>query len=75
MTANIDILTEEKKDVLAIPQRAVKAKNGGKYVDVLESDGKTVTAVQVEAGLKGSDGNIEIISGITEGQSVVVFSK
>lgn len=75
MTANIDILTEEKKDVLAIPQRAVKAKNGGKYVDVLEDDGKTVTTVRVETGLKGSDGNIEIISGIAEGQSVVVFSK
>lgn len=75
MTANIDILTEEKKDVLAVPQRAVKAKNGGKYVDVLGSDGKTVTAFDVQTGLKGSDGNIEIISGITEGQSVVVFSK
>ena len=75
MTANIDILTEEKKDVLVIPQRAVKAKNGGKYVDILDADGKTVVAVLVQIGLKGSDGNIEIISGITEGQNVVVFSK
>ncbi len=75
MTANIDILTEEKKDVLAVPQRAVKAKNGGKYVDILGADGKTAAAVLVQTGLKGSDGNIEIISGITEGQSVVVFSK
>jgi HlyD family secretion protein len=75
MTANIDIVAQEKPDALAIPQRAVKTKDGKKYVDVLNADGKTTTSMEVKTGLKGSDGNIEILSGLEVGQRIVVFSK
>ena len=75
MTANVDILAEKKEGVLAVPLRAIKTKNGTKYVEILGADGKTILSAEVETGLKGSDGNIEIVSGITEGQSVIVFSK
>lgn len=75
MTANVDILAEEKSGVLAVPQRAVKSKDGKKYVEILGADGETILSVEVETGLKGSDGNIEIVSGLAEGQNVIVFSK
>ena len=75
MTANTDILTHEKDNVLTVPSRAVIDTNGQKSVRVLNKDGKTFTSVNVVVGLKGSDGNTEIISGITEGQKVVTYTK
>lgn len=75
MTANVDILANEKKDVLAVPQRAVKTRDDKKYVDILNEDGETTTSIEVQVGLRGSDGNIEILSGLTGGEKVVVFTK
>ena len=70
MTANIDISTERRDNVIAIPQRAVIARNGKKFVRIL--DGETEKEVEVETGLRGSSGNIEIISGLNEGEKVIV---
>ncbi|HEY9584187.1 MAG TPA: HlyD family efflux transporter periplasmic adaptor subunit [Candidatus Paceibacterota bacterium] len=41
MTANIDIQTEEKSDVLVLPQRSVISRGGKKYVELISADGKT----------------------------------
>lgn len=83
LTANIDITTDHREDVLIIPQRAVISKDGGKFVQRAEFDGKTffgkkkmkITERKVTTGLRGSDGNIEIIDGLQEGDRVVSFSK
>ena len=79
MSANVDILTAEKDNVLMIPQRAVKTDNNGQqYVDVLiGTDVKTQTTQRknVETGLSGDDGMIEIKSGLNEGDKVVTFTK
>jgi len=72
MTANVDITTGKSENVISIPQRAVIEKDGKKIVRILEK-GNNVREVEVETGLKGSDGTIEIKSGISEGQNVVVF--
>lgn len=75
MTANLDIKTAEKKDILAIPQRAIVSKDGQKVVRVWGGTGTktSVTAeVQVTTGLKGQDGYIEIVSGLNEGDQVVI---
>ena len=74
MTANIDILTAEKKDVIIVPQRAVSQINGNKIIKVIGLD-KEIIEREVEIGLKGSDGNIEIISGVNVGDEVIVFMK
>lgn len=74
MTANLDIQTAERNNVIVIPQRAVASRNGEKQVKkfVTGSDGKeTVVAATVETGLRGSDGNIEIISGLAVGDRIV----
>ncbi len=70
MTANIDISTEKREGVIVIPQRAVITKNGDKIVRLLE--GETPKEVKVKTGLRGSDGNIEIIEGINEGDRVII---
>jgi len=74
MTANIDILTAKKENVIIVPQRAVIAKNGDKIIRILDKSG-TIKEVKVETGLRGSDGNIEIISGLNDGDRIVVFVK
>ncbi|MFH1564823.1 MAG: efflux RND transporter periplasmic adaptor subunit [bacterium] len=77
MTANIDIMTDFKPNVLLVPQRAVQSRNGDKYVRILESDGvaQTVKEVDVKLGISGDDGMVEVLSGLEDGQEVVTFTK
>ncbi len=74
MTANIDILTAQKENVIVVPQRAVVAKDGDKFIKVLKDDG-TIEEIKVETGLRGSNGNIEIIEGIKEGDKIITSAK
>ncbi|MDD5430882.1 MAG: efflux RND transporter periplasmic adaptor subunit [Candidatus Pacebacteria bacterium] len=69
MTANIDILSARADNVIVIPQRAVIGKNGDKTVKVL--DGKNVLEKKVKIGLRGSDGNVEVVEGLNVGEKVI----
>jgi len=72
MTANIDISTDKRENVLYVPARSVFNKDGKKYVRV--PDGQTLTVdTEVTTGLRGSDGSIEVLSGLSEGQTIVTF--
>jgi multidrug efflux pump subunit AcrA (membrane-fusion protein) len=74
MTANIDIRTDQREGVLYIPARAVLTDaDGRRFVRV--PDGLATRDVPVEVGLRGSDGRIEILSGLSEGDVVVTFLK
>ena len=75
MTANTDILTHEVDSVLTVPTRAVIDDAGKKSVRLLDANGKTFKEVPVVTGLKGSDGTIEIKSGIEAGDKVVTYVK
>ncbi len=66
MTANLDILTAQKNDALIVPQRAVTSANGDKFVNI------GITTIKVVTGLRGSDGNIEILEGLKEGDKIVI---
>lgn len=78
MNANLDIVLEEAKNVLTVPSEAVKTRGDEKGVMVPQAAEKTgsgqtganVQFVPVEFGL--DDGtNIEVKSGLTEGQEVI----
>lgn len=75
MTANIDILTDKREEVLMIPFRAVVNKTEGKFVRIPSADGLTASEVSVELGLRGSDGNVEVQRGLSLGQRVVIYEK
>lgn len=73
LTANIVVHAQEKQGVLAIPRRAVTSRDGQETVRVRQSDG-TFTERSVTTGLVGSDGTIEITSGLSEGEQVATGS-
>ena len=68
MTANTDIEGEKREDVLVIPARAIKQKEGKKIVEIL--DGEVTRDVEIETGLRGSSGDIEVVSGLKEGDEI-----
>ncbi len=70
MTANIDMVTARRDNTLVIPQRAVRTVAGKMVVKV--RSGVTVSEVPVSVGLIGSDGFVEVLFGLQEGQAVVV---
>ncbi|MBT3356601.1 efflux RND transporter periplasmic adaptor subunit [bacterium] len=72
MSGDVDIHTAEKGNVLVIPRRALRTEDDKQYVDILIGDNEVKT-VEVEAGLRGDDGEIEIVSGISSGDKVIVF--
>ncbi len=78
MTANIDILTDMKEMVIAIPQRAVITKDGKKFVKVQKgenAEGPIIEEVEILTGIRGSDGSIEVIEGLTEGEEIVISTE
>jgi HlyD family secretion protein len=74
MTANCDILTNHKENVLLMPYRALQEKDGRKFVRVISASGQLAEKT-VEVGLRGDEGEIEVISGLAAGEKVVVFEK
>lgn len=75
MTANLDIVTHVRPGVLAVPFRAIVDAAGAKSVRIVSADGMTYASVPVTTGLKGSDGLIEIVSGLKVGDKVVTYVK
>ena len=73
MTANINIRSAQKDNVITIPQRALIRENGKRLVRIVRDD--VIERVEVETGLQGSDGSVEIVSGLQEGDKVVSFSQ
>jgi len=70
MTANVDIRTDKKDGVLALPQRVLIRKDKETFVQILENN--IVKEIPIQTGLRGSDGYTEILSGLNEGGEVVV---
>jgi len=73
MTADLIIKTASKENVLIVPEEALQEKEGKTIVQVARNgNGKNVENREVEVGLKGSNYQVEIISGLKEGEKVVL---
>jgi len=68
MSADIIIKANYKEDVLIIPRRAVLEKGGRNFVKLLEN-GETR---EIEIGIRGNNNELEVISGLKEGQQIIV---
>lgn len=73
MTANVLIKTDVKENALFIPVSAIRIKDNKKYVQILEN--KKTISKDVTTGIKNSMGMIEIISGLEEGEQVMVSTQ
>lgn len=70
MTVDVTIVTKQVKDVLTVPNSAVKPYKGGRAVRVIDPKTKEPTFVPVEIGVKGET-RTQILKGLSEGQEVV----
>jgi multidrug efflux pump subunit AcrA (membrane-fusion protein) len=70
MTANIVITSERKSDVLSVPQGALTRKDGSVFLKVRE--GEVFIERHVETGIVSSSGEIEIVSGLNDGDVVLL---
>ncbi len=69
MTAIVELVTADKKNVLLIPNSAILPKGTGRIVQVPGAN-NTTTEVDITIGL--SDGlQTEVLTGLTEGQTII----
>lgn len=74
MSATLDIIVNEKKNVLTLPLEAVIMEYSGNYV--MKKDKKTKQGVKtnIKLGLQNSD-NAEIVSGLSADDTVIIRKK
>lgn len=72
MTANLVIKTKTVAGALYIPFRSVR-NNGGKKVQILENG--VAKDVEVTLGLRADDGKVEVLTGLKEGDEVIIGTK
>ncbi len=76
MTANVRIITDTRPQVLVVPQRAIIEKDGQKIVRIVTDKAKGAYREQpVTTGIRGDDGQVEITTGVSEGDDIVTFIK
>lgn len=89
MTANIDIETDRRPDVISIPQSAIVLEKGVKKAYVLTDDSclknntcainfkkmKDVKKVDIKTGEINNNGDIEIVSGLENNQTIIYGKK
>ncbi len=73
MTANIWIKIATSKGSLFVPVSAIQKKEGKKIIKIL--NGKQIIEKEVVTGIKNDRGMIEVISGISEGEQVILGNK
>jgi RND family efflux transporter MFP subunit len=76
MSVDVDIITDKKENVIAIPQRAVVTRGKEKFVQLLREKNSVQSAeeIPVKTGIRGADGKIEILSGIEIGDKIITFT-
>lgn len=72
MSADIDIQVAQKDQVLSVPYQAVEREEGRETVEILTDQGG-VEARTVKTGLRGDDGEVEILEGLREGERIIVL--
>ncbi|MEI6627690.1 MAG: efflux RND transporter periplasmic adaptor subunit, partial [bacterium] len=80
MTADVIVSTAKKQDALYIPSKAIKIKEGiidkkiTRVVEVLQPLDKVEEKI-IETGIRADGGLVEVLSGLNEGENVVIFKK
>ncbi len=70
MTAQVNITTQEKNDILLIPNTAIKPYQGEKAVQTFDEKTQTAVYQPIKVGLSG-DISSEVLNGLSEGQKII----
>ncbi len=70
MTADANILIANRENVLILSNRAIRAVGNNRFVTILRDD-KSTQEIEVKTGM-ANDQETEIVSGLSEGQVVVI---
>jgi HlyD family secretion protein len=74
MTANMSVLVGKRAGALTVPQRALVVKGNKQYVRVITDPAKQVYVErEVSTGLEADGGVVEIVKGLSAGETVVTF--
>lgn len=71
LTANLTVETRHKDAVLILPQYAVLQNDKGTFVEIQKNGVSTTTPITL--GIQDQNGNVEITSGVTEGERVLTI--
>jgi membrane fusion protein, macrolide-specific efflux system len=71
LTASVSIIIAERKGVIIIPNRAVTREGRDSIVNIVKEDGSLEKRV-VQTGITSSQ-NVEITSGVKEGERIAIF--
>ncbi len=74
MTANVDIIAQRRQGSIVVPSRAVVTQDDGSKT-VRIKRGEEILKVQVNTGIRGDGGYIEITAGLEAGDEVIVFER
>ncbi len=74
MTANVEIVTEQREDVLLVPNRFVRIDRNTGQTFVDKAAGATVQPVEIQIGLRDETVS-EVLAGLEEGDVVVLVSE
>lgn len=74
LSVDIDIIAEQKEDVIVISSRAVVDREDGQYVRLINPEEEnTYSEIPVVVGTRGENGTIEAIDGVTPGDELITF--
>lgn len=68
MTADIELVTLRKENVLAVPARLLRLRGNARMVFLMQNG--ALTEVEVTTGIRDAAGNVEILSGLREGDVI-----
>lgn len=70
MTVDVTIRTAEKENVLLLPERSIRRKEGKQFVTILENGEKIEKEIII--GLRGEGRMVEVVSGVAEGEKIII---
>lgn len=75
MSVDADINTADRPDAVMIPLRSIRNEGNREYVEILNDDKLTTRQSNIKTGLRGDDGIVEILSGLSGGEEIVILKE
>jgi HlyD family secretion protein len=74
MTANVDIVTEERDDILLVPNRFIRVERATGQAFVDRAAGAGIQSIEIQIGLR-DELHSEVLAGLSEGDVVVLVKE